>query len=62
MAGTLSSDEKMTTASDKRFPPLDLPGLDQTLQPFGRSRMLPAAAYTSEEVLAWELRHLFAGT
>ncbi len=25
-------------------------------------RMLPAAAYTSEEVLAWERRHLFAGT
>ena len=25
-------------------------------------RMLPAAAYTSPEVLAWELRHLFAGT
>ena len=23
-------------------------------------RMLPAAAYTSEDVLAWELRHLFA--
>jgi len=25
-------------------------------------RMLPAAAYTSEEVLAWERRHLYAGT
>ena len=25
-------------------------------------RMLPAAAYTSEEVLDWERRHLFAGT
>ena len=23
--------------------------------------MLPAAAYTSEEVLAWERRHFFAG-
>ena len=31
------------------------------LQPFGQSRMLPAAAYTSPEVLAWEQRHLFAG-
>jgi glycine betaine catabolism A len=30
-------------------------------QPFGRSRMLPAAAYTSPAVLAWERRHLFAG-
>jgi len=26
------------------------------------TRMLPAAAYTSPEVLAWELRHLFAGS
>ena len=26
------------------------------------ARMMPAAAYTSEEVLAWERRHLFAGT
>lgn len=25
-------------------------------------RMLPAVAYTSPEVLAWELRHLYAGT
>jgi len=31
------------------------------LEPFGTSRMLPAAAYTSEQVLAWERRHLFAG-
>ena len=26
------------------------------------ARMLPAEAYTSEEVLAWELRHLYAGS
>ena len=26
------------------------------------ARMLPAVAYTSPEVLAWELRHLYAGT
>ena len=25
------------------------------------TQMLPAEAYTSEEVLAWERRHLFAG-
>jgi Rieske 2Fe-2S family protein len=31
-------------------------------RPFGESRMLPAAAYTSEAVLAWERRHLFAAT
>lgn len=28
----------------------------------GPVRMLPAAAYTSPEVLAWELRHLYAGS
>ena len=26
------------------------------------TRMLPAAAYTSPEVLAWERRHLYAGS
>ena len=36
--------------------------LDLALRPFGRSTMLPAAAYTSSAVHAWELRHLFAGT
>lgn len=40
----------------------DPEGLTAAMQPFGRSRMLPAAAYTSPEVLAWERRHLFAGT
>jgi glycine betaine catabolism A len=51
-----------TTSSDRRSATLDLPGLDDTLQPFGQSRMLPAAAYTSEDVFAWEMRHLYAGT
>ncbi|MGH3383830.1 MAG: aromatic ring-hydroxylating oxygenase subunit alpha [Nocardioidaceae bacterium] len=36
--------------------------LDRALQPFGRSTMLPASAYTSAAVLAWEQRHIFAGT
>ncbi|MEN3309483.1 MAG: glycine betaine catabolism, partial [Micromonosporaceae bacterium] len=36
--------------------------LERALRPFGESTMLPAVAYTSEEVLAWERRHLFAGT
>jgi Rieske 2Fe-2S family protein len=40
----------------------DPDGLDRALQAFGYSRMLPAAAYTSPEVLAWELRYLFGGT
>jgi len=37
-------------------------GLSRALQPFGRSTMLPAAAYTSGEVLAWERRHVFGGS
>jgi phenylpropionate dioxygenase-like ring-hydroxylating dioxygenase large terminal subunit len=62
----------MTTSVPTYFPALEPAlldpdhnqpdALDQTLQPFGRSRMLPAAAYTSPDVLAWERRHLFAGT
>ena len=36
--------------------------LARSLRPFGESTMLPAAAYTSAEVFAWEQRHLFAGT
>jgi glycine betaine catabolism A len=41
--------------------PLDEGALAAVLRPFGRSRTLPAEAYTSEAVLAWERRHLFAG-
>jgi Rieske 2Fe-2S family protein len=32
------------------------------LRPFGQSTMLPAEAYTSADVLAWERRYLFAGS
>ena len=32
------------------------------MEPLGTATMLPAAAYTSDDVLAWERRHLFAGT
>ncbi len=46
------------------FPHAPLPSapLDRALRPFGSSTMLPGEAYTSAEVLAWERRHLFAGT
>lgn len=37
------------------------PDLADALAPVGQARMLPAAAYTSPEVLAWEQRHFFAG-
>src|SRR5262245_44237938 len=36
--------------------------LADCLRPFGESRMLPVAAYTSPEVFAWERTHFFAGT
>lgn len=41
--------------------PLDPVDLDAVLAPFGHSRMLPAAAYVSNEVLAWERRWFFDG-
>jgi Rieske 2Fe-2S family protein len=46
------------------WPPAPLPAadLDRALRSFGESTMLPAPAYTAPEVLAWERRHLFAGT
>jgi Rieske 2Fe-2S family protein len=36
--------------------------LEAVLAPFGSSRMLPVAAYTDPDVLAWEREHFFAGT
>lgn len=41
--------------------PLDEQAVRAALRPHGESVMLPAAAYTSDDVLAWERRHLFAG-
>jgi Rieske 2Fe-2S family protein len=42
--------------------PFELGALDQAMLPFGESTMLPASAYTSPDVFAWEQRHFFAGT
>ncbi|HEU4912015.1 MAG TPA: aromatic ring-hydroxylating dioxygenase subunit alpha [Actinomycetes bacterium] len=36
--------------------------LAPALRPFGEGTMLPAQAYTSAEVLAWERRHFFAAS
>jgi glycine betaine catabolism A len=36
--------------------------LEPALRPFGQGTMLPAVAYTSVDVLAWERRHIFAGS
>jgi Rieske 2Fe-2S family protein len=51
-----------TTAHPLEATELDPAELDQVLLEFGRSRMLPRAAYTSERVLAFELERLFAGS
>lgn len=42
--------------------PVDSAGIAAALRPFGESLMLPGLAYTSTDVLAWERRHLFAGS
>jgi glycine betaine catabolism A len=48
--------------SSPTWPPASVGDLGAALRPFGESTMLPARAYTAPDVLAWELRHLFAGT
>ena len=42
--------------------PVAADALERALRPFGESTMLPAEAYTSQAVLAWERRHFLAGT
>ena len=42
--------------------PVDPDLLRRSLEPLGTATMLPAVAYTSPDVLAWERRQLFAGT
>ena len=46
----------------KPLAPVDPDGLAKALLPFGTSTMLPAEAYTSPDVLAWERRNLVAGS
>ena len=43
-------------------PPLADELLEPALLPFGESTMLPAEAYASPDVLAWERRHFFAAS
>ena len=43
------------------FAPVDPAGVAAALRPFGKSRMLPRAAYLDPEVFAWEQRHFFGG-
>ena len=42
--------------------PIDPATLHPVLEPLGQARTLPAAAYTSDEVLRWEWRHFFEGS
>ena len=41
--------------------PLDPAELEQSLRPFGESRMLPRAAYVDPAVFGWEQQHFFGG-
>jgi hypothetical protein len=47
-------------ASPVRPPaPLDEAAVQESLRPFGSSRMLPRAAYVDPDVFAWERKHFF---
>ena len=37
------------------------PPMQESLRPFGSSRMLPRAAYVDPDVFAWEQKHFFGG-
>jgi glycine betaine catabolism A len=47
---------------DATAPPFDAVDLEPALRPFGQSRMLPRAAYTSQRVFAFEQERFFAGS
>ncbi|HEX9762503.1 MAG TPA: aromatic ring-hydroxylating dioxygenase subunit alpha [Acidimicrobiia bacterium] len=42
--------------------PLNIEALERVIAPFGQNRTLPAAAYTSEEVFAWETENISRST
>jgi phenylpropionate dioxygenase-like ring-hydroxylating dioxygenase large terminal subunit len=46
----------------KTNPPIDPASLASVLAPLGRARTLPAEAYVSEEVFAWERRSFYGGS
>ncbi len=47
--------------SPRTAAPLDLAAVERVLQPYDRALTLPADAYGSPEVFAWEQRHFFEG-
>src|SRR5918995_5127773 len=52
----------VTVAGTADRAPIAPGALEPALRPFGHCTMLPAVAYTSDDVFAWERRHLFAGS
>ncbi len=42
--------------------PIDRGAVLRALEPFGHSRTLPADAYLSPQVFAWEIEHIFTGS
>jgi Rieske 2Fe-2S family protein len=57
----IGSGDRMRENSDMTAAPIDPEGILAALRPHGGSVMLPAAAYLSDDVYAWERRHVFAG-
>ncbi|MGH3167405.1 MAG: aromatic ring-hydroxylating oxygenase subunit alpha, partial [Trebonia sp.] len=53
----------MASPPPTAFPPapVDRGALARTLRSFGKSKMLPPAAYTDPAVFEWERRHIFGG-
>jgi Rieske 2Fe-2S family protein len=52
----------MTPATPVRPAPIDRGAVLRALEPFGRSRTLPAEAYLSPDLLTWEIDHIFTGS
>jgi Rieske 2Fe-2S family protein len=53
---------RMVQTDARTGAPMPADALEPALRPFGNGTMLPAVAYTSDDVLGWERRHLFAGS
>jgi phenylpropionate dioxygenase-like ring-hydroxylating dioxygenase large terminal subunit len=49
-------------SNERRTPPIAAEAIDRALAPFGESTTLPAPAFTSDEVFAWEQRRFFEGS
>jgi Rieske 2Fe-2S family protein len=54
--------DRIADTDHRTAAPIDPSGLENVLRPFERARTLPAEAYHSPAVLAWERRHFFDGS